>query len=124
METKINREIAKSKAQSRYCHCVKGKDRDNNYDSVIDEVFDLHEKEVKNLTIPAVSKSIIAFLKWRNGMQLTADNVLEIETFADEYISGLHLQGVSFTKRKICRCYEVPPKKNYEKCDTCGRAYQ
>ena len=50
----MNREIAKSRAQSRDCHCVNGKDRDNNYDAVIDEVFDWHEKEVKNLTIPVV----------------------------------------------------------------------
>jgi len=53
----MNREIAKGKAQSRDCHCVKGKDRDNNYDAVIDEVFDWHEKEVKNLTIHDVSVS-------------------------------------------------------------------
>jgi len=53
----MNREIAKSKVQSRDCHCVKGKDRDNNYDAVIDEVFDWHEKEVKNLTIHDVSVS-------------------------------------------------------------------
>lgn len=51
----MNRELAKKKAQSRDCHCVKGKDRDNNYDAVIDEIFDWHEKEVKNLTIHDVS---------------------------------------------------------------------
>lgn len=34
------------------------------------------------------------------------------------------LHGVSFAKRKVCRCYEVPPKQHFEKCDTCGRAYQ
>jgi hypothetical protein len=37
--------------------------------------------------------------------------------------SGLGLQHVSFAKRKVCRCYEVPPKKHLDKCDTCGRAY-
>lgn len=36
----MNRELAKKKAQSRDCKCVKGKDRDNNYNSVIDEIFE------------------------------------------------------------------------------------
>lgn len=53
----MNRELAKKKAMSRDCHCVKGKDRDNNYDAVIDEIFDWHEKEVKNLFIHDVSVS-------------------------------------------------------------------
>jgi len=34
------------------------------------------------------------------------------------------LPDVSFAKRKVCRCYEVPPKKDFEKCDTCGKPYQ
>jgi len=37
---KITREQAKERAQSRDCSCVQGKDRDNNYNEVIDEVFD------------------------------------------------------------------------------------
>jgi hypothetical protein len=54
----MNRELAKKKAQSRDCHCVKGKDRDNNYDAAIDEIFDWHENEVKNLTTHDVSGSL------------------------------------------------------------------
>ena len=50
----MNRELAKKKAQSRDCHCVKGKDRDNNCDEVIDEIFDWHESEVKKLSIHSV----------------------------------------------------------------------
>ena len=38
--------------------------------------------------------------------------------------SGLGLQHVSFAKRKVCRCYEAPPKKDYDKCDTCGKPYE
>ena len=53
----MNRELAKKKAMSRDCHCVKGKDRDNNYNSIIDEIFDWHESEVKKLSIHGVSKS-------------------------------------------------------------------
>lgn len=40
----MNREQAKQKAQSRDCHCVKGADRDSNFNEVIDEVFDHFEK--------------------------------------------------------------------------------
>ena len=43
----MTRQEAKNKAMSRDCHCVKGKDRDNNYNSIIDELFDWHEKVVK-----------------------------------------------------------------------------
>jgi hypothetical protein len=34
------------------------------------------------------------------------------------------IPDVSIAKRKVCRCYEVPPKKDYEKCDTCGKPYE
>ena len=44
----MNREIAKKKAQSRDCHCINGEDRDSNFNSVIDEVFDYFEKAVNN----------------------------------------------------------------------------
>jgi hypothetical protein len=37
---KITRKQAKKKAQSRDCSCVNGKDRDSNFNEVIDEVFD------------------------------------------------------------------------------------
>lgn len=39
--------------------------------------------------IQRVSKALIAFFKWREGQQLTADTVNEIETFAKEYQSNL-----------------------------------
>jgi hypothetical protein len=37
-------------ARSRDCHCIKGKDRDNNYNECIDKIFDWHENEIKILT--------------------------------------------------------------------------
>jgi len=36
----MTREEAKRKAQSRDCSCVLGKDRDTNFNEVLDEVFD------------------------------------------------------------------------------------
>jgi len=39
----MNREKAKKMAQSRDCHCIKGKDRDNNYNECIDKIFDYFE---------------------------------------------------------------------------------
>ncbi len=48
----MNRELAKIKAMSRDCHCVKGRDRDTNYNSIIDEIFDWHKREVDKLTTP------------------------------------------------------------------------
>tara|TARA_R100001244_G_scaffold109987_1_gene81374 strand:- start:99 stop:344 length:246 start_codon:yes stop_codon:yes gene_type:complete len=57
----MNRKKAKKKAQSRDCSCVLGKDRDNNYNSVIDKVFDDHEAQIEELKkvtlgLPYVSK--------------------------------------------------------------------
>ena len=42
----MNRELAKKKAQSRDCHCINGENRDSNFNSVIDEVFDYFENNV------------------------------------------------------------------------------
>ena len=39
----MTREEAKKMAQSRDCHCINGKDRDTNYNSCIDKIFDWHE---------------------------------------------------------------------------------
>ena len=39
----MNREKAKKMAQSRDCHCIKGKDRDSNYNECIDKIFDYFE---------------------------------------------------------------------------------
>ena len=36
----LTREEAKQKAISRNCSCILGKDRDNNYNEVIDEIYD------------------------------------------------------------------------------------
>ena len=52
----MTREEAKEMAKSRDCHCINGKDRDNNYDECIDKIFDWHEEEVKKLTVHPVSK--------------------------------------------------------------------
>ena len=50
----MNRKLAKKMAQSRDCSCVKGKDRDSNYNSVIDKIFDWHESEVEKLNLYGV----------------------------------------------------------------------
>lgn len=47
----MNREIAKKKAQSRDCHCINGENRDSNFNSVIDEVFDYFEEKVNNVVL-------------------------------------------------------------------------
>ena len=39
----LTRESVKKKAESRDCSCVLGADRDTNFNSVIDEVFDVIE---------------------------------------------------------------------------------
>ena len=39
----MTRKEAKKMAQSRDCHCIEGKDRDNNYNECIDKVFDYFE---------------------------------------------------------------------------------
>ena len=41
----MNREQAKELAQSRDCSCVKGKDRDTNFNLIIDTIFDNIEEE-------------------------------------------------------------------------------
>ena len=40
----ITRQEAKEMARSRDCHCVLGKDRDTNFDSVIDQIYDNFEQ--------------------------------------------------------------------------------
>ena len=45
----MTREEAKDMAMSRDCHCVNGKDRDNNYNEVIDKIFDYHENKIEKL---------------------------------------------------------------------------
>ena len=45
----MTREEAKEMARSRDCSCVHGKDRDNNYHTCIDKIFDWHESEVEKL---------------------------------------------------------------------------
>jgi hypothetical protein len=51
----MEREEAKRMAQSRDCHCVLGKDRDSNFNEVIDKVFDYFESELKKLRVTDVS---------------------------------------------------------------------
>lgn len=43
----MTREAMKAKAQSRDCKCVAGKDRDSNFNEVIDEIFDHFENQSK-----------------------------------------------------------------------------
>lgn len=45
----MNREQAKQMAVSRDCHCVEGSNRDNNFNEVIDKVFDHFESKEKML---------------------------------------------------------------------------
>jgi hypothetical protein len=40
----ITRQEAKEMARSRDCHCVLGKDRDTNFDQVIDKIYDNFEQ--------------------------------------------------------------------------------
>lgn len=45
----MTRKEAKNMSMSRDCHCVNGKDRDNNYNEVIDKIFDYHENKIEKL---------------------------------------------------------------------------
>lgn len=40
----ITRQMAKEMAKSRDCQCVLGKDRDTNYNDVIDKIYDYFEQ--------------------------------------------------------------------------------
>ncbi len=44
----ITRQLAKEMARSRDCHCVLGKDRDSNFDLVIDQIYDYFEQYERN----------------------------------------------------------------------------
>lgn len=44
----ITRQMAKEMAMSRDCHCVLGKDRDSNFDLVIDQIYDHFEQYERN----------------------------------------------------------------------------
>jgi hypothetical protein len=44
----ITRQMAKEMAMSRDCHCVLGKDRDSNFDLVIDQIYDYFEQYERN----------------------------------------------------------------------------
>ena len=44
----ITRNMAKEMAKSRDCHCVLGKDRDSNFDQVIDKIYDHFEQYERN----------------------------------------------------------------------------
>ena len=54
----MKREEVKKMALSRDCHCVLGKDRDTNFNEVIDKVFDYFESELKKLRVTDVSSSL------------------------------------------------------------------
>ena len=61
----------------------------HDYERELNKYIDYLEAEGNQLNLDVVSNLVIDFFKWRKGMQLTADNVLEIETFAQEYKSDL-----------------------------------
>jgi len=44
-ENTMTRQEAKTSALSRDCSCVAGKDRDNNFNEIIDKVFDYFESK-------------------------------------------------------------------------------
>lgn len=44
----ITRQEAKEMARSRDCHCVLGKDRDSNFEQVIDKIYDHFEQYERN----------------------------------------------------------------------------
>ena len=44
----ITRQMAKEMAMSRDCHCVLGKDRDTNFEQVIDKIYDHFEQYERN----------------------------------------------------------------------------
>ena len=50
----MTRDEAKKLAQSRDCHCIEGKDRDNNYDECVDKIFDYFENEM-NVAMIAIN---------------------------------------------------------------------
>lgn len=50
----MNRETAKKMAISKDCHCVEGKNRDNNYNEVIDLIFNVMENRIDSAYIIGV----------------------------------------------------------------------
>jgi hypothetical protein len=62
----MTRKQAKKMAQSRDCHCIKGKDRDNNYNECVDKIFDWHEKIMKKMDKNNVRDLLIAFEENKN----------------------------------------------------------
>lgn len=71
----------RSDAKDNAIEIMKGMDNQN--------VSNDAESNDGKLPIFDVIKALIAFFKWREGQQLTADTILEIETFAKEYESNL-----------------------------------
>tara|TARA_R110001632_G_scaffold46979_1_gene119102 strand:- start:712 stop:924 length:213 start_codon:yes stop_codon:yes gene_type:complete len=59
---KQTKDYWKKKALSRDCRCIKGKDRDNNFNEVIDKIFDYFQKKI-NTTL---NKKQIKISKKRN----------------------------------------------------------
>jgi hypothetical protein len=54
----MDRKQAKKMAQSRDCHCVNSKDRDSNFNEIIDKVFDWHESEMKKIKKNNINNSL------------------------------------------------------------------
>ena len=61
----------------------------HNYEKELNKYIDYLGGESKQLNLADVRNLLIDFFKWRKGMQLTADNIIEIETFAQEYKNDL-----------------------------------
>jgi len=47
--TKLNRKELKEKAMSRDCSCVAGKDRDSNFNEVVDEICEYYENIIEQI---------------------------------------------------------------------------
>jgi hypothetical protein len=101
----MNRKLAKKKAMSRDCSCVKGKDRDNNYNNVIDEIFDWHEREVERLILSGVVKSLkikdlMTFEDYKNNLFIKADGV---------YKPKKTKMSVGYSEKQLKKMYKDKP---------------
>lgn len=89
----MNRELAKKKAQSRDCHCINGEDRDSNFNSVIDEVFDYFENKVNNGVLDGVNHQrglLESFRDWHNNTKIADNNIHngDLDDFLEDYNCG------------------------------------
>ena len=77
----------KKKALSRDCRCIKGKNRDNNFNEVIDKIFDYFQKKI-NTTLDinrrkreSVSERLFETIKYLESIEEIIKNSNIIESF-------------------------------------------